>query len=145
MLALSGYAINENIHENNRIRIYRGRRKQDSKPVIIKALKEEASNPAGISRLIYEYAMTQNFEIDGVVKSLQLEQEGTVFALPPNRQRNRGASVDSRGIVQQGIAERLVLSSNTVKGYVKNIYGKLGANRRVQVAARAKELKLVKE
>jgi len=81
MFALSGYTIDEKIHENNRIRVYRGKRVQDSHPVIIKALKEEASNPSGISRLIYEYEMTRNIDIDGIVKPLQLEQEGTVFAL----------------------------------------------------------------
>jgi ATP/maltotriose-dependent transcriptional regulator MalT len=41
------------------------------------------------------------------------------------------------------IADRLVLTANTVKSHIKNIYGKLGANRRVQVAARAKELGLL--
>jgi DNA-binding CsgD family transcriptional regulator/GAF domain-containing protein len=50
----------------------------------------------------------------------------------------------AEGMSNKEIAERLGLTSNTVKSYVKNIYGKLGANRRVQVAARAKELKLVK-
>ena len=49
----------------------------------------------------------------------------------------------TEGMSNKEIAERLGLTNNTVKGYVKNIYGKLGANRRVQVAARAKELKLV--
>jgi serine/threonine protein kinase len=81
MLALSGYVIDEEIHENNRIRVYRGLRVQDSNAVIIKALKEEAFNPSGISRLIYEYEITRNIDIDGIVKPLQLEQEGTVFAL----------------------------------------------------------------
>jgi DNA-binding CsgD family transcriptional regulator len=47
------------------------------------------------------------------------------------------------GMSNREIADRLGLTANTVKGYIKNIYGKLGANRRVQVAARSKELGLL--
>ncbi|AET69203.1 putative ATPase [Desulfosporosinus orientis DSM 765] len=81
MLALSGYTIDEKIHENSRIRVYRGWRTRDSQPVVIKALKEEASNPLGISRLIYEFEITRSLDSHGIVKPLQMEQEGTVFAL----------------------------------------------------------------
>jgi LuxR family maltose regulon positive regulatory protein len=41
------------------------------------------------------------------------------------------------------IARTLYLSLNTVKTHVKNIYGKLGVNRRRAAAARAKELGLI--
>jgi DNA-binding NarL/FixJ family response regulator len=52
-------------------------------------------------------------------------------------------SFNAGGLSNREIADRLGLTANTVKGYIKNIYGKLGANRRVQVAARAKELGLL--
>jgi ATP/maltotriose-dependent transcriptional regulator MalT len=42
------------------------------------------------------------------------------------------------------IANKLEITLNTVKGYIKNIYDKLGVNRRVQVVNRAKQLKLLK-
>jgi ATP/maltotriose-dependent transcriptional regulator MalT len=35
------------------------------------------------------------------------------------------------------------MTVNTVKTHIKNIYGKLQVNRRVQVAARAKELDIL--
>lgn len=81
MLALSGYVIDEEIHENNRIRVYRGRKVQDGSSVVIKALKEEASNPVGISRLLYEYEIYWSLDVEGMIKPVGLEQEGMLFAL----------------------------------------------------------------
>lgn len=81
MLALSGYVINEEIHENNRIRVCRGRQIQDGSPVVIKALKEEASNPAEISRLLYEYELCRSLDAEGIVKPIRLEHERMLFAI----------------------------------------------------------------
>jgi DNA-binding CsgD family transcriptional regulator/GAF domain-containing protein len=53
--------------------------------------------------------------------------------------------IAAAGMSNKEIAESLELTINTVKTHVKNIYGKLQVNRRVQVAARAKELKLLKD
>jgi len=47
------------------------------------------------------------------------------------------------GMSNKEIADRLVITVNTVKTYIKNIYEKLGVNRRVQVISRAKELNLL--
>lgn len=50
----------------------------------------------------------------------------------------------SEGMSNKEIADELVITINTVKTYIKNIYEKLGVNRRVQVVARAKELNLLR-
>lgn len=81
MSALSDYMIDEEIHENDRIRVYKGHMIRDHRAVIIKVLREDAANHAGISRLLYEYEITRNIDIDGIVKPLHFEQTGTVFAL----------------------------------------------------------------
>lgn len=81
MFALSEYVIDQEIHENKRIRVFRGRNAQDGSPVVIKALKEEASGPSELYRLIYEYEISRNLEAEGVIKPLWLEQEGMFFAL----------------------------------------------------------------
>jgi LuxR family maltose regulon positive regulatory protein len=38
------------------------------------------------------------------------------------------------------IATKLVISPGTVKKHIRNIYGKLGVSKRIQAAARARDL-----
>jgi LuxR family maltose regulon positive regulatory protein len=47
------------------------------------------------------------------------------------------------GLTNQDIAERLVISKNTVRTHIKNIYVKLNVRSRVEAAARSHELKLL--
>ncbi|MGE5614934.1 MAG: AAA family ATPase [Bacillota bacterium] len=47
------------------------------------------------------------------------------------------------GLLNREIAERLGMTLNTVKTHVKNIYGKLQVNRRVQAVEKAKELSIL--
>lgn len=47
------------------------------------------------------------------------------------------------GLKNKKIAEKLVISLNTVLYHTKNIYGKLGVNKRTQAIARARDLGLL--
>jgi len=49
----------------------------------------------------------------------------------------------AEGLKYAEIADRLVVSLNTVRFHVKEIYGKLGVNRQAQAVARAQELALL--
>jgi DNA-binding NarL/FixJ family response regulator len=49
----------------------------------------------------------------------------------------------ARGLKNREIADQLVISVNTVKVHINNIYGKLGVSSRVQAVARAQELTLL--
>jgi len=49
----------------------------------------------------------------------------------------------NKGMSNNEIADDLNITINTVKSYIKNIYQKMGVNRRVQVIARAKELNIL--
>jgi NarL family two-component system response regulator LiaR len=49
----------------------------------------------------------------------------------------------SQGLSNQEIAEKLFVSTSTVKTHASNIFSKLDANRRTQAVQRAKELRLI--
>jgi two-component system, NarL family, response regulator LiaR len=49
----------------------------------------------------------------------------------------------SLGMSNQQIAERLFVSTSTVKTHVSNIFSKLDASRRTQAVQRAKELRII--
>jgi histidine kinase len=50
----------------------------------------------------------------------------------------------SEGMSNKEIASNLGITINTVKSYIKNIYEKLGVNKRVQVVTKAKQLRILK-
>lgn len=81
MINLPGYEIYEQIHENNRIEVYRGYTINEKKAVVIKALKEGVSAPVEMSKLMYEYEMIRNLNIEGIIRPLKLEQSGRTVAL----------------------------------------------------------------
>jgi len=52
-------------------------------------------------------------------------------------------SLVTAGATNQEIGERLVISLNTVRRHVTNIFNKLGVSNRTQAAARARDLGLM--
>ena len=71
----------------------------------------------------------------------------TAEALPYHRSAYRREmevlKLIAEGMSNKEIADHLHITINTVKGYIKNIYQKLGVSRRVQVVTRARELNLL--
>lgn len=77
-----GYDIHALVHENARVRIYRGCSVRDNKPVVIKALTEEAARTNETARLIHGYETARRLaSVSGVVVPLRLERDGALAAV----------------------------------------------------------------
>jgi LuxR family maltose regulon positive regulatory protein len=62
---------------------------------------------------------------------------------PLSRRELEVLQLIAAGLSNREIAQRLFLALSTVKGHNRNIYGKLGVQRRTEAVARARELKLL--
>ena len=68
MLNLPGYSIESQIYESSNSLVYRGVRRRDRIPAIVKLLKQDYPNPTEIIRYKQEYAIAQHLEkIDGTI------------------------------------------------------------------------------
>lgn len=74
MIAISGYQFGELIHESGTSLVYRGRRRADDKPVILKTLKDPYPSPEQIARIKNEYQIINSLDLRGVIKAYGLEK-----------------------------------------------------------------------
>ncbi|MBD2435413.1 ATP-binding sensor histidine kinase [Nostoc sp. FACHB-110] len=79
--SLSGYDINEMLHEGDDTIIYRAVATQDKKRVILKILKSDYPSIDAIARLKHEYKITENLNLEGVVQVLSLETHQNRLAI----------------------------------------------------------------
>lgn len=66
-----------------------------------------------------------------------------LFFEPLSAQEQRVLQLLSIGMANKDIAQELIISLNTVKSHIKNIYRKLGVNNRLQANAAARDLHLL--
>ncbi len=78
---IPGYEIKENLYESHRSIVFRATRSVDKLPVVLKALKNEHPPPEEIARFKLEYELTQNLELEGVIKAYNLEKYGNSLAI----------------------------------------------------------------
>lgn len=72
--------------------------------------------------------------------------EASVYLIDPLTEREMEVlMLIAEGMSNKEIADHLDITINTVKGYIKNIYQKLGVHRRVQVITKARELNLIRD
>jgi predicted ATPase/serine phosphatase RsbU (regulator of sigma subunit)/tRNA A-37 threonylcarbamoyl transferase component Bud32 len=74
MLTLPNYQISTQIYESANSLVYRGLRKKDNQPVILKMLKENYPTPAELTRYRQEYEITYHFDLEGVIKVYEIEK-----------------------------------------------------------------------
>jgi predicted ATPase/signal transduction histidine kinase/tRNA A-37 threonylcarbamoyl transferase component Bud32 len=75
------YQLLEVLYETNKTIIYRGYRKQDLQPVVIKLLKTHYSTLRNVARLKHEYEIIRGLEIAGIVKPYDMINSANGFAL----------------------------------------------------------------
>jgi predicted ATPase/signal transduction histidine kinase/tRNA A-37 threonylcarbamoyl transferase component Bud32 len=80
-LTLPGYDLSEILHEGANTIIYRGVALPNALPVIIKVIKSEYPSVEDIARIKHEYKMTENLDMEGIVKVLRLETHENRLAL----------------------------------------------------------------
>ena len=73
MISLSDYQISAQIHRSANSIVYRGKRKKDNLPVILKVLRQNYPTPTQLTRYKQEYQITHNLALEGVVKAYSLE------------------------------------------------------------------------
>jgi len=61
--------------------VYRGHRKSDTLPVVIKFLKGEYPLPIELARFKRESGMTKSLNSDGTIKAWNLEKSGNTLAI----------------------------------------------------------------
>jgi len=72
MLALGEYTATGTIYQGEKTLVYRGHRRRDQLPVIIKTLAEQYSQSQQVARLRHEYELVRELDLDGVVRPLAL-------------------------------------------------------------------------
>ncbi|MDZ7266965.1 MAG: AAA family ATPase [candidate division KSB1 bacterium] len=81
MIDLQNYLAKETLHEGTRTVIYRGARKSDGLPVILKTLRQEYPEPAALARLRHEFEIARELQFDGVVKFIELVEHHNSLVL----------------------------------------------------------------
>ncbi|RKZ45182.1 MAG: serine/threonine protein kinase [Candidatus Parabeggiatoa sp. nov. 3] len=74
MLTLPNYQIVSPIYESANSVVYRGHRKKDNKPVILKMLKQDYPTPAELTRYRQEYEIIHDLDLAGVIKAYGIEK-----------------------------------------------------------------------
>ncbi|HIE01982.1 MAG TPA: hypothetical protein EYP59_17145, partial [Thiotrichaceae bacterium] len=74
MLTLPNYQIGTSIYESANSIVYRGLRKKDNQPVILKMLKQDYPTPAELTRYRQEYEITHDLDLAGVIKTYGIEK-----------------------------------------------------------------------
>jgi len=92
------------------------------------------------THIVYAKKLQSYLEEDNV----ETMGEAQTYLIDPLTERETEVlQLIAGGMSNKEIADSLGITINTVKGYIKNIYEKLGANRRVQAVSRAKELNIL--
>ncbi|WP_159783841.1 ATP-binding sensor histidine kinase [Sodalinema gerasimenkoae] len=80
-ILLPGYQLSSPIYESVNSLVYQGQRERDGLPVILKILKSDRATATEIARYHQEYHITQQLDLDGVVRAVALETYQNTLAI----------------------------------------------------------------
>ena len=81
MLNISGYILEEKIHESDKTSVYRVKKEPHNQSYILKILKEQHPSPRDIARLQYEHELTSSLDIEEIIHSYGVENQGNSWFL----------------------------------------------------------------
>lgn len=80
-ILLPGYQLSSPIYESVNSLVYQGQRERDGLPVVLKILKSDRATPTEVARYQQEYHISQQLELEGVVRALELETYQNTVAI----------------------------------------------------------------
>lgn len=72
--AITDYQVTDQIYESANSIVYRGIRRHDNQPVILKVLKQDYPTPNELVRYKQEYEITRNLNLEGAIEAYGLEE-----------------------------------------------------------------------
>ncbi len=107
---------------------------------LARLLQSALSHIEDESLAIYARALLYEFAQEGARQAALLPASSDLVIEPLSEQEQRVLRLLAAGRTNPDIAGELVISINTVKTHVKNIYGKLGVNSREQARQAARQM-----
>ena len=80
-VSISGYQVREELYNGSRTLVYRGYRKSDSLPVVIKLLKNAYPSFNELVQFRNQYAIAKNLNYPGIIQTYGLEPYHNGYAL----------------------------------------------------------------
>ena len=81
MISIPGYDIALKLYEDTNSLVYRGQRKSDKNPVVLKLLNKSYPSPIELARFNHEYRMLASLNLEGVIRAYSLEKSGNSLVM----------------------------------------------------------------
>ena len=81
MISVPGYDVNEKVYEGTDSLVYRGQRKSDKRPVVLKLLNKTYPTPIELARFNHEYRISASLNLEGAIRAYGLEKSGNSLVM----------------------------------------------------------------